>query len=83
MHPIFECGCSRRPESIRPHTYLLLGRRRAGLRLFTESPIRVLLGNSYKIAVPSFYFTAVTVSRGTISVDGVRNFPNFSLIQEA
>ncbi len=28
----------------------------------------------YKIAVPSFYFTAVTVSRGTISVDGVQNF---------
>src|SRR5215207_1600938 len=43
------------------------------LLLFTELPRGVLLGNPYKIAVPSFYFTAVTVSRGTISVDGVQN----------
>src|SRR5215212_7649052 len=32
---------------------------------------------AFKIALPSFYFTAVTVRRGTISVDGVQNFPAF------
>ena len=35
---------------------------------------------AYKIA---FYFTAVTVKRGTISVGGVQNSPNSSSIQEA
>jgi hypothetical protein len=33
--------------------------------LSTKWPRRVLLGNPYKIALPSFYFTAVTVRRGT------------------
>jgi hypothetical protein len=42
--------------------------------LSTKWPRRVLLGNPYKIALPSFYFTAVTVRRGTTSVDGVQNF---------
>src|SRR5215212_2273359 len=32
---------------------------------------------AFKIALPSFYFTAVTVRRGTISVDGVQNFPAY------
>ena len=60
------------------------GRRRAAYRtrdwvtsLFTELPRRTLLGNSYT-ALPNFYFTAVTVSRGTTSVDGVQNFPSSS-----
>ena len=45
---------------------------------YTELPGRVLLGNHpYKIAVPSFYFTAVTVRRGTTMVDGVQNFPAY------
>ena len=35
-------------------------------------------GNPYKIALPSFYFTAVTVRRGTISVDGVQNYSKSS-----
>src|SRR5215212_7535525 len=59
------------------------GRRRAAYRtrdwvtsLFTELPRRTLLGNSYT-ALPSFYFTAVTVRRGTTSVDGVQNFPAY------
>jgi hypothetical protein len=29
------------------------------------------------MTVPIFYFTAVTVSRGTTSVDGVQNFPAY------
>jgi hypothetical protein len=32
---------------------------------------------AFKIALPSFYFTAVTVRQGTISVDGVQNFPAY------
>src|SRR5215207_6918258 len=32
---------------------------------------------AFKIALPSFYFTAVTVRRGTASVDGVQNSPGF------
>src|SRR5215218_1120766 len=35
---------------------------------------------AFKIALPSFYFTAVTVRRGTISVDGVQNFPAYTRI---
>src|SRR5215217_4249129 len=36
---------------------------------------------AFKIALPSFYFTAVTVRRGTISVDGVQNSPGLERVR--
>ena len=43
IHRAAEKGSSRKPALIRPHTYTVPGRRRAGL--ISELPRRVLLGN--------------------------------------
>ena len=36
------------------------------------------LAHSYRVAASPFYFTAVTVRRGTVSVDGVQNSVEFT-----
>src|SRR5215217_2010812 len=53
IHRAAEKGSSRKPAFIHPHTYGVPGRRQAELRVFTESPGRVLLGNSRVLRLAS------------------------------